>query len=234
MTKPTRIVHDKATLIDNIYVDNTNASNSVSAIILSDLSDHLPCLLLLDKKHKRQKGLVTTTKRNLSAPNIEKIKSDLSTTDWTFLSTLNVEDSFKAFTEKVNMTVDKHAPLKTKVIPAKYIIRDQWMTGGLLKSSLTLDKMHKKCIGKDKDSTEHKEYVTYRNRYNSLKRFAKKKYYNDKIYQFKHDSKKLWSTLNELIGKKNDKSVISDTFIIDDKPSTKLNNSFLEMANFTS
>ncbi len=220
MTKPTRIVHDKATLIDNIYVDNANASNSVSAIILADMSDHLPCLLLLDKKCKKQQGPVTTTKHSLSALNIEKIKSDLVTTDWTFLSTLNVEDSFKAFIEKVNLILDKYAPLKTKTIPSKYIIRDKWMTPGLLKSSFVLDKMYKKCIGKSKDSIEHADYVTYRNRYNSLKRFAKKKYYSDMICKFKHDSKKLWATLNDIIGKKNDKSSISDTFIIEDKTVT--------------
>ena len=223
MTKPTRIVHDKATLIDNIYIDNANASNSVSAIILSDMSDHLPCLLLLDKKCKRQKGPVTTTKRNLSATNIEKIRHDLSTIDWNVLSTLNVDDSFKAFTEKVNMVLDKYAPLVTKVVPSKYIIRDLWMTPGLLKSSFVLEKLYKKCIGKDKDSTEHTDYVSYRNRYNNLKRFAKKKYYSDRISEFRNNSKKLWSTLNELIGKKNDKSIISDTFIIDDKPVTDPN-----------
>ena len=220
MTKPTRIVHDKATLIDNIYVDSTNASNSVSSIILSDMSDHLPCLLLLDNKCKRQKGPFTTTKRNLSASNVDKIKTELSSINWNFLSTLGVDESFKVFTEKVNSILDKHAPLKTKIIPSKYIIRDPWMTSGLLKSSFTLDKMYSKCIGKDKDSIEYKEYVTFRNRYNNLKRFAKKRYYYAKITEFKHDSKKLWSTLNEIIGRKNDKSSISDTFLIDEKSVT--------------
>ncbi len=179
MTKPTRIVHEKATLIDNIYVDNT--SNSVSAILLSDMSDHLPCLLLLDKKCSRQKGPTTITKRNLSASNVDKIKNELSIINWNFLSTLDVDESFKLFTEKVNSILDKHAPLKTKIIPSKYIIRDPWMTPGLLKSSFTLDKMYSKCVGKDKESSEYTEYVTFRNRYNNLKRFAKKKYYNDKI-----------------------------------------------------
>ena len=94
------------------------------------------------------------------------------------------------------------------------------MTSGLLKSSFTLDKMYSKSICKDKNSIQYKEYAAFRNRYNNLKRFAKKKYYNDKIAEFKHNSKKLWSTLNEIIGRKNDKSSISDTFLVEDKPVT--------------
>ena len=52
ITRPTRITHSTATLIDNIYVKTRQACNSKSFILTSDLSDHLPCLLSIQKAHK--------------------------------------------------------------------------------------------------------------------------------------------------------------------------------------
>ncbi len=101
------------------------------------------------------------------------------------------------------------------------------MTAGLLKSSHTVDKLYKKSLAKDPSSPEHKAYIQFRNRYNSLKRYAKKAYYNNKIVQFKNDSSKLWKILNEVIGKSNNKSGISDIFVVNGKHVTNPN----EIAN---
>ena len=49
ISKPTRITHKSSTLIDNIYVKDKVAFQSTGAILVTDISDHLPCLLLLDK-----------------------------------------------------------------------------------------------------------------------------------------------------------------------------------------
>ena len=45
ITKPTRVTRTTATLIDNIIVGRKYQSNFESQIILSDLSDHFPCIL---------------------------------------------------------------------------------------------------------------------------------------------------------------------------------------------
>ena len=43
ITKPTRITHHTATLIDNIFTNNLEElDESVNGIIFSDISDHLP------------------------------------------------------------------------------------------------------------------------------------------------------------------------------------------------
>ena len=53
-----------------------------------------------------------------------------------------------------------------------------------------------------------------------MKRIAKKTHYSDQIIEFRNDSKKLWRILKEIIGKNNDKSTLSNVFIIDGKPVT--------------
>ena len=47
VTKPTRISKTSATLIDNILISEKLQSNYESAILLDDMSDHLPCILTL-------------------------------------------------------------------------------------------------------------------------------------------------------------------------------------------
>ena len=46
ITKPTRITKSSATLIDNIFVSNAVHNSYISGILLDDISDHLPCLLV--------------------------------------------------------------------------------------------------------------------------------------------------------------------------------------------
>ena len=46
VTKPTRITKSSATLIDNVFVPISLVQNVNSYIILEDMSDHLPTLVV--------------------------------------------------------------------------------------------------------------------------------------------------------------------------------------------
>ena len=49
ITFPTRITHQTATLIDNIFVKLSDKfSKTTSGILLNDISDHQPCFISLD------------------------------------------------------------------------------------------------------------------------------------------------------------------------------------------
>ena len=50
ITRPTRITHTSATLIDNIYVKCDKYENIKSTIITTDISDHLPIITFIGKK----------------------------------------------------------------------------------------------------------------------------------------------------------------------------------------
>jgi len=207
ITKPTRITHTSATLIDNIYAKAKDAINSESAILVTDISDHFPCLLMLRKDLKKCKENITLSKRDLNEQTISNINEHLSQFDWpTLIDNCNANDSYNIFDEKIQQGLEKHAPLKTKTISKKYIIREKWMTVGLVKSSLTCDKLYKKSLSKPKDHPQFLAYIEYRNKFNSLKRVAKKNYYCQEIEKYKKDSSKLWSTLKDVIGKKKKKN----------------------------
>ena len=52
ITRPTRITHTSATLIDNLYVKCHGYENISSGIITVDLSDHLPIIVCMGKNLK--------------------------------------------------------------------------------------------------------------------------------------------------------------------------------------
>ena len=48
ITKPTRIMHSTATLIDNIFCNQELYRDCKSGIIIDDISDHLPCYTIIE------------------------------------------------------------------------------------------------------------------------------------------------------------------------------------------
>ena len=78
--------------------------------------------------------------------------------------------------------IDTYLPTKTTTINPRFIIRDPWMTKGLMSSSRTSVKLYHKCMKKARDYPAFVKYIRYRNLYNSLKRQAKITYY-DELFQ---------------------------------------------------
>ena len=199
VTRPTRITSHSATLIDNIYTNDI--SHAKSAILLTSISDHLPCCLLFGKKTSHKHGAVVVETRKMNDAKIFNIKQDLSKTDWDVLDDLDVNQGYNYFMNEIESVIEKHAPKKTITVSHKSIIKEDWMTTGLLKSSKISDKLYRDQLGVDNKSPKHVKYIRYRNIFNSIKRTAKREHYCGLINKFKQNSKKLWSILNKIIGK---------------------------------
>ena len=83
--------------------------------------------------------------------------------------------------------MDMHIPKKRVTIPARYIIRDPWMSKGLMTSSRTSTKLYHKCMNKLRTDPAYLNYIKYRNVYNTLKRKAKINYYSQLFKDYKFD-----------------------------------------------
>ena len=85
---------------------------------------------------------------------------------------LNNKDTNESFTIFHN-TLQKHindiAPIKTIKIPPKRILRDEWMTPGLLKCTQKQKKLYKIALVKQNNETAQTTYRTYRN---NLKKYS--------------------------------------------------------------
>ena len=224
ITRPTRITHATATLIDNLYVSVKRLDNLVSGILVEDLSDHFPVFVFIGKNRSKPKKVTTFEYRKLDTTATDQIINLLHATDWSPLLSLNIEEQFNFVNNTLKEYINICAPTKLATIPAKYAIREQWMSKGLLRSSIHLNKLRKKDIGKSNSI----RYKLYRNLYNRLVRIAKANYYATLINKYKGDICQTWKVLNEVIGKRksttncmifniknapsNDKQLISNSF----------------------
>ena len=200
ITRPTRITHSSATLIDNIHISTNLSKNYTSGIILCDISDHCACLLMLTLTKRINKEPLQIKTRKMNQRKINNIQQSLQLIDWSDLEQLDTELAYDKFENILQETLNWHAPEKTIKI-TQNVVNEPWMTKGLKNSAKRIYKMYSKCIKKPKGDPLYDSYKQQRNKLNSLKRKAKITYYHDSIINYKNDSKKLWKIINSITGK---------------------------------
>ena len=77
ITKPTRITHSSAMLIDNIFSSFELHHVAISGLIITDISNHLPCLSVFDLVLPTTKREQFILKRKITEKKIDKIRTDL-------------------------------------------------------------------------------------------------------------------------------------------------------------
>jgi len=137
--RPTRITPTTATLIDNFF---TNSLNSVidSAIITSEISDHLPIITWTNNvSHTLHNIGKTEMKRNFTDETSATFRNNLSNIDWNpvlHLCNENEPDmAYNLFLKMVRISYDEAFPLKPIKISKSNTFHQPWMTRGLLKST---------------------------------------------------------------------------------------------------
>ena len=207
ISKPTRVTNTSAMLIDHIYTSNSYTSTN-SGIIITDVADHYGTFYSVsDRKHTSTTSQCKKT-RLYTANNLLKFKKLLDATDFSHILQINCpNESFNEFIAKYKSAFDKAFPLKSVKINNKHIKREPCVTPGLLTSSrrATRTKLLTKKLRNPTDNNSH-TFASYNNVYNKIKRATKANYYHAIIEDNKLNMKKTWTVLNEVIGRKNDKS----------------------------
>ena len=113
ITKPTRITAHSATLIDNIFTNNTTVS-SKNGLIASDISDHLPIFSIVTAgRSSRLKNKNYITVRDMSEKRTEELKTKVENTDWEFdKESGDPNTSYDVFIEKFTGLFDSCFPFK--------------------------------------------------------------------------------------------------------------------------
>ena len=130
------------------------------------------------------------------------------------------EKKYNYFIDILSQVIDIFAPEKEVINHQKHIIREPWTSSGLLKSSQTKDKLHRKYILNDNSEVTHAKFIKYRNQFHKIKRIAKETYYRTLLERYKNDIRKTWGVVNILIGRTRNTNTIADKFIIDDNDVT--------------
>ena len=215
ITKPTRITHTSATLIDNIFLDSLLTGNMTNRILVDDISDHLPTVTILEGIDHSPQKKVHITSRDTRQKQLKALKTDLTDRLTSLDLQGNVDKQFEMFHNTILDSLNKHCPIRNRQVSAAKIHREPWLTSGLIISINKQRKLYQNSIRFDAKETDIIKYKNYRNLLTKLKRTTKIIYYQSKCQEYKNNIKKIWNLVNSCIGKTNDKSTIIDHLKID-------------------
>ena len=173
ITRPTRITKTSATLIDNVFISKILQQSFDSMILIEEISDHLPSLVLMKQTKLRNKDPLCFKSRTLTADKIKCIKDELKKKDWNgILRSDNVNINFENFCNELDITMEKFAPIREVLISWKRKYIEPWMNKSIERVAQRCKNLYKKSILNDATDEDRSCYKNYRNLYNKLKRTA--------------------------------------------------------------
>ena len=215
ITRPTRIASHSATLIDNIIVNQSHSEKISSLILIDDTSDHLPCLTVLhDLIPTKNKKLKIKTR---SLKHLYRVHEELSKSDWSQLEVeTDVDTQTGIFQQRLSDLLDAHCPEVEMEINYKKLRREPWLTKGIMNSIKKCKLLYKKAISLNQDNCDNiGKYKEYNRILMKTKRLAKTTYYIARCTEFRNNTKYLWRTINNIIGKMNNKCELIDHIKVD-------------------
>ena len=216
ITKPTRITSTTATLLDNIMVNLSLNQNYLSGILVDDMSDHLPCLLVLKGKRFEKREPITITYREMKEDNIQKIKTELKEISWeSIMHADNVNENFDMFHQQLQECISRHTIEKKITIPYKQRLKEPWMTLGIKKATKKKLQLYKQTLKTNSTEQDRQKYIEYRKTLQKITRKAKINYYNKHCLESKNNVKRLWGLINEIIGKRGSKTATIEAIKVD-------------------
>ena len=201
ITKPTRITKTSATLLDNIIVGKY-FHNFVANIAISDISDHFPVVMNSHQPNLYKKQPLTMTTRVFNDKACHSIIDSLQKMDWMqCLGKKSANEAYACFHKKTQDILDNISPVKQiKIRPSK-ILKDPWMTPGLLKCNQKQKLLYKRHIADPNHQQKFEKYKTYRNKLQQILRSTKENYYKNKCKEYKRNLSKLWKVINKSLTK---------------------------------
>ena len=190
----------RPSLIDHFY---TNASKHIKKIglILSDISDHLPILTILQTNNRRQKSDTFEYTRDFNRIDLIDFNNSIKEFETDCDPFLSVDCKFEKLQNHLRECIDKHAPRRKRTKKEKKFRLKPWITRGL---KISIDRKNKMY-----DDIRLRNQIHLKPHYNKLKRkleklswLAQRNYYANRIEDVKQNSKLLWKIINEIVSRK--------------------------------
>ena len=229
ITKPTRIKHSSATLIDHIF---SKCTDMVSGILLSELArshgytDHYPVFCILETKKEARNKRKMVTSRFFTTEGHKTRREGLRQENWdNVFSETDPNTAYSLFQGKYCNHYNQSITTKTFVSGQNKHPVEPWMTSDILQKMRKRDR-----LAKIKNRRE--DYQRLRNEIVKDCRTAERSHINQKIQKNINDTKEHWKILKKVLGQMNDKSDLpsafkhNDTWITDMKESAELMNSY--------
>ena len=104
--------------------------------------------------------------------------------------------------------IEEISPIKTIKIKPCNVLKDPWMSPGLLKCVQKQKNLYKWHLENLQDSQLRDKYKNYRNKLQQILRRNKENYFKTKCEEYRNNTSKLWKMINRITHKLNDKSSV--------------------------
>lgn len=206
------------TCIDNIF---TNIPENVlkSGTITNKLSHHSPIFQFSELQSSKLNPPPIKQFYEFSKSNIDKFL-ELLPENVTYPYG-DVTPDFDKFVNGYQACLDRTCKLSTPKTTKRNHNNNPWISASIVESIKTKEELHKSwkktCNNKNTtgDRTLHQKYSKYRYTLKHIIKYAKNRFYGNKLNEVEGDSKKTWRILNQIRGKS--KREMKPQFIIDDK-----------------
>ena len=215
INKPTRVTTNTATLIDNIFHNNLFSNETLNGICFTDISDHFPIFTINFNVNETSESSRCKFTRNINNKTIQYFCESISKVDWQpVISCFDCQTAYTKFHNLFVKCFDACFPLNfTK---SKYSNRKTWLSFGLKSSIKQKNKLYLKSR-KYPTSENIKTYKIYRSRLNNLLRKAERDHFDGLLSLYKHNIKKTWHVINNIIGKHKKDRLVCNKFLINNK-----------------
>lgn len=200
ITQPTRVctsvLGTSSTCIDHIY-SNVSDQCSKAVSVSIGCSDHT--IIGVTRKTKLPKGgRRVIHRRSYKYFNQEHYINDIQATDWSEVcADDNPDSALYRFMEILMNIIDKHVPVSKSTVRQRCA---PWLDDDLKELMQIRDNAKKKSVTSG-NLVDKENYKILRNNVVKMNKKKKRDYFQNEINEAKNDSKKLWSTLNKIMGR---------------------------------
>lgn len=202
--KPTRITDKSKTLIDLLFVKDSNSVKTFGLCDASGVSDHFFIYMAYNiKKPKFQP--VTVTRRDFRKFDLTAFQTAAETVNWeNVFNVQDVNDKVSILENTIHGLLDIFAPYRTFTI--KKANSTPWITEEI-KEIMNKRDMFKHNFNLTGNRTFHNNYKELRNKVTGMMRQAQKRMFNETINSKVKDSREFYKTVKKLniISDKNNK-----------------------------
>ena len=154
-----------------------------------------------------KKQPLTITTRAINEEKCGAINTRLLNIDWdNELHSKSANEAYTCFHTKMQEILNTETPIKTIKIKSSKVLKEPWMSPGLLRSIKKQKQLYKKTLIKNASVSDQIRYKEYRNKLGHILRRAKEEYYKRKCTEYKRNTAKLWKMINKITHNMNEKS----------------------------
>ena len=179
-------------------------SLSKAGVIVDNTSDHFPIITEIANPCVTVCEPECYITCKIGDQEINKISTIIKEINWEDrLTNKTANEAFNDCHDTLQTLIDKISPVISKIKQTKRVI--PWLTDAI-KKSIRRDKvLHKKSLLNKNINECNSKYLEYHKVLLKVKCNAKRNYYKNLCLEYKHDSKKIWTLINKISGKTNDK-----------------------------